>query len=99
MPVCKTCDNKWSWKETYIASFTLSVGMTCPYCGEKQYLTAKSRIKSSSISFVSPIIVLMSTFFDVSIALWLLILISYMFLIIIIIPFFYELTDEEEPLW
>lgn len=43
MPVCAHCLNRWSWKQTIRQSFTLSNQMICPYCGEIQYTTRKSK--------------------------------------------------------
>ncbi|MDR4889763.1 hypothetical protein RGU12_19910 [Fredinandcohnia sp. QZ13] len=50
MPTCQKCKNKWSWKQTFKKSFTFTNAMTCPYCGEKQYITARTRKISASFS-------------------------------------------------
>ncbi|MEI3607600.1 TIGR04104 family putative zinc finger protein [Pseudogracilibacillus sp. SE30717A] len=99
MPTCQNCHNKWSWKQTFKGSFTLGGGMTCPYCKEKQYLTARMRKRSTLIPFVIVAIIMLGNLFlgpsYVSIFALLVLLPS----VFIINPFFVELSNEEEPLF
>ena len=99
MPTCQNCHNKWTWKQTFKKSFTLSVGMTCPYCDKKQYLTARMRKRSTIIPFIIiSIIMLGNLLFGPSYtALFSLIILIPLFLLIN--PFFVELSNEEEALF
>lgn len=45
MPTCENCNNKWSWKQTIKKTASLDPALICPYCGEKQYQTQKSKTK------------------------------------------------------
>ncbi|MDG5473154.1 hypothetical protein P6709_15480 [Jeotgalibacillus sp. ET6] len=96
MPFCRKCDNKWSWKQTSKKTFTLNPAMSCPYCGETQYQTQKSRMKSASLNFFILIPLLINIFFDVP---GLILLSSFPIVFILIIslhPFLTELSSEEE---
>src|SRR5690625_2881981 len=67
MPICTKCNNKWSWKQTFKKMMTMRSKMLCPFCGEKQYQSRKSRIIAP---FLNLIIILppflIKTLFDVS---------------------------------
>lgn len=99
MPTCQTCHKEWGWKQTVRKSFTLDTGMTCPYCGEKQYVTAKARKRNSLTVLLIPLILLISFVFDISLILRLVLLVTVGILMIGTYPFFIELSDKEEPLW
>lgn len=62
MPTCQNCGHKWSWKQTFKRSFVLSDGMTCPYCEEKQYITASARKRSTLMVFIAPVIMFFNIF-------------------------------------
>jgi len=98
MPTCQNCYNKWSWKQTFKKSFILIGGMTCPYCGEKQYPTARMRKRSTIIPFIVPLILLGNLFFGPSYII-LFSLLGLIPLVFITYPFFVELSNEEEPLF
>lgn len=67
MPTCENCDNKWSWKLTIKKSMTLDPAMICPYCGEKQYQTQKSKTKSTVLSIITILFLFLIPFiYDVS---------------------------------
>ncbi|WP_010097969.1 TIGR04104 family putative zinc finger protein [Ornithinibacillus scapharcae] len=99
MPTCTTCHTKWSWKQTFKKSFTLDTGMTCPHCGEKQYLTSKSRKRNSFTVFIIPLILLVSLVFDISVVLRIVLIFSAAIVMFVTYPFFIELSEKEEPLW
>ncbi|MCA1010533.1 TIGR04104 family putative zinc finger protein [Halobacillus halophilus] len=99
MPVCKNCKEEWRWIETIKKSLTLATGMTCPYCGKKQYLTAACRKKSSLSILLIPLVMLIAILFDNSSPFFLFFLIGTGVLVVCIQPFIMELSDDEEPLW
>lgn len=99
MPICQNCHKQWSWKQTVKKMFTLATGIECPYCGNTQFLTTRSRIRSSIIAFFAPSIMLLNIFVDLSLVAALILLGGSFIAAIAMYPFLIELTDEEEPLW
>ncbi|WP_338025379.1 TIGR04104 family putative zinc finger protein [Caldalkalibacillus thermarum] len=99
MPVCQNCGERWTWNQTFKRMFTLATSMRCPYCEKKQYLTTKSRRRSSFCGFVPPLTLLLPIIFDASSLTTIIILIGTSLLMIGIWPFFIELSNQEEPLW
>src|SRR5690625_6632073 len=67
MPTCQNCGKDWNWKQTVKRSFTLGTGMKCPYCESKQYFTTKARRRSSLLSFIVPLLILLPWLFELSI--------------------------------
>ncbi len=96
MRTCQNCHNKWSWKQTFKRSFTLGGGMICPYCEEKQYVSARMRKRGSLIPLIIiPMIMSGNLFFGPSyIALFA--LIGIIPLYAAMYPFFAELSNKEE---
>ncbi|THE13054.1 hypothetical protein E1I69_09295 [Bacillus timonensis] len=99
MPTCQKCNKKWSWKQTLKKSFTFTNAITCPYCGEKQYITARTRKISASISFIAPILGLFLNFYSDSPHVILFIMLGFLSLFIVIYPFYLETSNKEEPLF
>lgn len=75
--------------------------LKCPHCGEKQYESAKSRIRNGTFSVIVILLFILpiSLFFDLPIgaafALGLLIAL----IILCAYPFVLKLSSEEEPYW
>ncbi len=95
MPTCENCHNKWTWKETVKKTFTLFGKMTCPYCGETQYITQKSKMKNSfpTMLVLSPL--LLNIFFDIP-GVILLSLFPVLFIIVLLIyPFLVEISNTD----
>lgn len=97
MPTCENCNKKWSWKQTIKKTTTLNPAMACPYCGETQYQTQKSKMK---IGFLTPIVLLppplIQIFFDTPETV-LLSLFPILFVIVLLLyPFLVELSSREE---
>ncbi|RSL30702.1 hypothetical protein D7Z54_24710 [Salibacterium salarium] len=99
MPTCQNCGKTWSWRQTCKKSFTLKSEMKCPRCEEKQYLTAKSRKKSSALNFTPLFALLLPPLFNISIVPAFSILLGLCLLSIGLYPLFVELTNQEEYLW
>lgn len=96
MPECTNCGKQWSWKETLKSSFSLDPAMRCPYCGNKQYVTLKSRKRMLILNLLIPLPVLLPLFTDFSLALILGIMLAIFASNIAIMPRLTELADEEE---
>lgn len=95
MPTCQHCAYTWTYSEALKTLFTISTGMTCPNCQEKQYAGKKTR--NTTIAFI---------FFAIALALGLaftlkasLINVAILFILFAIYiftyPFMLELQNEE----
>ncbi|WP_212921721.1 TIGR04104 family putative zinc finger protein [Ornithinibacillus bavariensis] len=96
MPTCKSCGTEWAWKQTVKKTFS---NMKCPHCGEKQYLTARSRKKSSVVAFLAPLTLLFSFIVNFSSIVTIILLIGLSIVWFGLSPCIVELSNEEEPLW
>ncbi|WP_121610613.1 TIGR04104 family putative zinc finger protein [Mesobacillus foraminis] len=100
MPVCKHCGAKWSWSDTLKRSWTFRRGMRCRNCKKKQYQTRSSRKKTSLIAGLIPVILIpAASLFDLAPVSILALGMVLGILCIGVMPFFFELTSKEEPLW
>jgi len=99
MPTCQHCNQKWTWKQTFKKSFTLDTAMLCPYCGEKQFVTARARKRSALITMTIPLLIFIPYFFDISIPAAISIYLAAGAGIMLIHPFFVELSSQEEAFW
>ncbi|WP_188634405.1 TIGR04104 family putative zinc finger protein [Lentibacillus kapialis] len=91
MPTCENCNTKWSWKQTIKKTSTLDPAMTCPYCGEKQYQTQKSKTECASLI---PIILLPNFFIELG-SLLLILFTVLILLCVLFHPFFVEISNKE----
>lgn len=96
MPTCENCHSKWGWKQTVKKTFTLNPGMTCPYCGEKQYQTQKSKKVNAYLTPIVLIPLLLNIFFDIPrpilFGLFLILFVT----TLLIFPFLIKLSSKEE---
>ncbi|MCC3359281.1 TIGR04104 family putative zinc finger protein [Bacillus sp. REN16] len=98
MPTCQKCNETWGWKQTLKTSLTFKRTMICPYCGENQYISSRTRKRTAAIVFIAPILPLLSSYFDSQLA-TIFILFGYFTLFIVIYPFYLETANHEEPLF
>lgn len=96
MPTCQSCQKKWSWKETIQKTTTLKTEITCPYCGEKQYQTEKS--KAIVVLLIPTMFILfpLQAFFDVPRAVLLSLIPVVVALILLVHPFLVKLSNREK---
>ncbi|RDW19751.1 TIGR04104 family putative zinc finger protein [Oceanobacillus chungangensis] len=94
MPNCQKCGQQWSWSQTLKVNFKLD-GMECPNCGEKQYVTSKSKKKLNRISYL-PAMLIILLLFDLSLQITIGFIIVGCILMIGFYPFLIELTSEDE---
>ncbi|WP_053363475.1 TIGR04104 family putative zinc finger protein [Bacillus sp. FJAT-27251] len=99
MPTCSSCNRKWTWKQTMKKSFSLDIGLDCPHCGAKQFITAKTRKRSAGLNFIPPLCLLLPILFDVPTTAALSLLVTAGILNFSLYPFYLELTSKEEALW
>ncbi|WP_438823900.1 TIGR04104 family putative zinc finger protein [Bacillus sp. JJ1566] len=98
MPTCQKCNETWSWKQTLNKSLTFKRALICPSCGEKQYISLRTRKRTAAIVFIAPFLSLLNSYFGSHLML-LFILLGYLTLFIVIYPFYLELSNKEEPLF
>lgn len=96
MPNCDNCHNKWNWKQTIKITTTLNPVMTCPYCGEKQYQTQKSKTKIGFLTTIVLLPLLLQPFFDIPGAFLLSLFPILAVIVILLYPFLIELSSREE---
>lgn len=96
MPICQNCKQPWTWLVTIKNMFRLK----CPYCGEKQYQSARSKRIASFVNIGFLLII-----FSINILLSLTVEIGFILLLIVFsflfgtMPFYMELANEEEFWW
>lgn len=99
MPICQKCRHKWSFKQSIRTMFTLRMKMKCPICGETQYLSAKSRKRLSFISLPIMAVWVLLASFQVPLSVQIVYVVIAVLGIFLLMPIFYELSNEEEALW
>ncbi|WP_438824591.1 TIGR04104 family putative zinc finger protein [Bacillus sp. JJ1521] len=77
MPTCQNCNETWSWKQTIKKSLTFKRALICPYCGERQYISPRTRKRTTAIVFIAPLLSLLNSYFD-----------SHIFFLIILLAYF-----------
>lgn len=98
MPICQNCHQKWSWGESFKKSFTFGDIVTCPYCKERQYFTARMKKRSGIIPILVPIIMLINFIVGPS-YIGLFVLLSLIPIFFVVYPFMMELSNDEQPLF
>src|SRR5699024_12814691 len=96
MSTCQNCNNKWSWKQTFKKSSISFGGMTCPYCGKKQYQTKRSGKSITIIYFTIFYLIMLHNIFFVPSYLAFFTFLGLIPLFFIINLFFVYLSNEEE---
>lgn len=96
MPTCENCGYTWTWKESLRKSFTLAPEMECPNCGENQYQTQKSKMKSGLLNIFITLPLLINIFLDISGVLLLSLIPALGLLVMSLYPFLMEISSKEE---
>lgn len=96
MPTCQNCKTKWSWKETFKKMFTTDPAMKCPYCGEKQYTSSKTRKWSLLFSLLPLLPLLLNIFLDIPLFMMMGLIVGIGLLCICLYPFVLKLSNQEE---
>ena len=95
LPNCWSCNYHFKWKELLF----LFKPKECTQCGKKQYVTAQKRLQAAWMAPVTVVIMFLGlSLFDLSWPAAILLGLALLTLGIIISPFTYEFTDQEEPL-
>lgn len=95
MPICQNCGNKWTWKQTIKTIFKLR----CPHCGQKQYESTSSRIRSGIFGLLPVMLLPVNAWLDFSVGVVLPMVVMLVLIILGFYPFILKLSNEEEPYW
>ncbi len=95
MPICQSCNKKWTWIQTIKRMFRLK----CPYCGSKQYESAPSRKKGSLFILFVLLPLPINILLDLSISMAFIIAIIVALIIFSLYPFVLKLSNKEESLF
>lgn len=99
MPRCQQCQHNWSFMQSIRTMLTFRMKMKCPICGKTQYLSAKSRKLSSFISLPIIVVWVLLASLQVPLPVQIVYVVIAVFGIFLLMPMFYELSNEEEALW
>ncbi|WP_419146609.1 TIGR04104 family putative zinc finger protein [Priestia endophytica] len=99
MPSCQNCGYKWTWRETFIKMFTFRNKLKCPSCREHQYISKQARNKLSVFTMIPFLIWIPLVSFSMPFPYVLTVELLSFIAVLICMPFFYKLSNEEEPLW
>ncbi|MBO0602809.1 hypothetical protein I2483_14160 [Sporosarcina sp. E16_3] len=99
MPNCNSCGRKWNWKNAFIKYLRFNRGVECPYCGEKQYVTPKSRKRTGLISIAPTLTLIPAVQFEIHWTIVISILSVTAVLVMFLSLYMIELTNKDKPLW
>lgn len=101
LPICVECGEEWSYREALKQSMK-NTKMTCPYCGQIQYRTKKSRLKGGMLNIFIPFMIIAPQLFD-NILLGIVVHVSCAAYIMFSLgPYYLELQKKDpinDPLW
>lgn len=94
LPHCWDCQYHFKLRE-----IILPWKQKCPVCGKKQFLTKESRFNTSLFGFIPmTIIFMLNLFVKLSTLNMIIIGLFIILLFLIIAPYFYKFTENEEPI-
>lgn len=96
MPVCQKCGHVWSYGETLKRSIVLFNSMRCPNCDREQFTTLQSRRRSSILSGVSILLVMLFNIFFGPTVYTLALLGLVVILLVVTYPRLIKLSNTEE---
>lgn len=65
MSSCTECQTEWTFKEKAKMYKSLSASKECPYCGEKQFVSLKSKRQGSMLNFLLIFALIVPVFFNI----------------------------------
>ncbi|WP_227394640.1 TIGR04104 family putative zinc finger protein [Jeotgalibacillus aurantiacus] len=100
MPTCNTCGKRWTFTQSIKKALLYSKGTKCFYCGTPQYLSTRSGKRTNLIYVIALLgVVLGRPLFDLAGFPYLMLAIPVIIIVMVIVPFSIELSNEKEPLW
>lgn len=99
MATCQQCQTEWTWKETFRAVIRFKKYNVCPYCGSKQYPTRRTRDNLAVIPSIVAFLWLPMLAIGFPLSIIFPFELATAVATIGILPFFYHVTDRNEPMW
>lgn len=99
MPTCENCQHEWTWKDSMKSMATLGHGWECKQCSEKQFPTKETRKRHMIATMIIPVFILLQSFTDFSAVIIMAAMFSAALIVLLTMPFYTEVQNEEEPLW
>ncbi|TFD99901.1 TIGR04104 family putative zinc finger protein [Jeotgalibacillus sp. R-1-5s-1] len=100
MPTCKKCGENWTFGSSIKKALLYAKGTKCAYCGTPQYISSKSGKRTNLIYVIALLsVVLGRPLFDLAGIPYLMLAIPVIMIVMVIVPFSIELSNEKEPLW
>ncbi|MFP7487238.1 hypothetical protein SFC65_24075 [Priestia filamentosa] len=99
MPTCNKCGQRWSWRHTFLQSMSFRKKLKCQSCQEPQYLSKNAAQRIGTYAMIPFIIWFILTLFNVPFKYSVSLEITLFAILYLIMPFLYELSNEEEPMW
>ena len=65
MAHCTKCQTEWTFKDKQRTVKNLDGSAKCPYCGEKQYISLKTKRQGSMLSIIIILAIFIPVFFDI----------------------------------
>lgn len=65
MAHCTKCQTEWTFKDKLRTVKNLDGSAKCPYCGEKQYISLKTKRQGSMLSMIIILAIFIPVFFDI----------------------------------
>ncbi|WP_175631830.1 TIGR04104 family putative zinc finger protein [Virgibacillus siamensis] len=94
LPECWSCKYIFKWGELL---FFIDGHKKCPKCGEKQYITTHSHWKSGFYSLALLLILFILNIFDLTVTLTAIFTFLSLVVVLSLIPFKLEFTNDREP--
>lgn len=96
MARCTKCQMECTFKDKARTLKTLDGSAKCPYCGEKQHISLKSKRQGSMLSMVVPLAMFVPIFFDTPIMIHIAIGLIAVVIVILLQISLIELSRKEE---
>ncbi|WP_455662596.1 TIGR04104 family putative zinc finger protein [Pradoshia sp.] len=99
MPTCRSCGKSWTWSISLKRILSFRQTMICPHCQKSQYQAHSSRFKTSGVILIPTLLLPVYIMFELSITTALFIELAIMIAALFVLPFFLELSNQDEPMW
>ncbi|MDU9693926.1 hypothetical protein O0Q50_22355 [Priestia aryabhattai] len=96
MAQCNNCKHSWSWSYSFKKLFTFKDEVHCPSCQSAQYVSKQARNHMSMVAMIPMFICFILIAFSVTTAIIITVEIIGYALVILVLPFFYKLSNEKE---
>ncbi|MGO1922481.1 MAG: TIGR04104 family putative zinc finger protein [Jeotgalicoccus sp.] len=96
MARCTNCQTEWTFKDKVKTFTNLDASAKCPNCGEKQYISLKSKRQGSMLSMVVILAMFIPVFFDTPILVHISIAVIVIIVVLLLQVSLIKLSGKEE---